>query len=244
MREHASSSALAFFLSYASALRILVVEDYAPLRRAVAKALREEGYSVDEAETGGEALLCASADAHDVVLLDLMLPGLDGMEILRRLRAEGSKAQVLILTARDAVGDRVRGLDLGADDYLVKPFAMEELLARVRALVRRRYERTSPLVRVGHLELDTSRREARVAGELVKLTAREYALLEYLALRTGQVVSRTDIWQHIYDDDASTTSNVVDVYVGYLRKKLERDELPRLLHTRRGEGYILCVEGA
>jgi two-component system OmpR family response regulator len=224
-------------------LRILVVEDYVPLRRAVAKALREEGYSVDEAENGGEALACAAGDGHDVVLLDLMLPGIDGLEVLQRLRSNASRAQVLILTARDAVGDRVRGLDLGADDYLAKPFAMEELLARVRALVRRRYERTSPIVRVAHLELDTSRHEARIAGALVKLTAREYALLEYLALRAGQVVSRTDIWQHIYDDDASTTSNVVDVYVGYLRKKLERADLPRLLHTRRGAGYILCVDG-
>ena len=223
-------------------MRLLVVEDYAPLRRALVKALREEGYSVDEAESGGEALALASGDEHDVVLLDLMLPGVDGLEVLRRLRAGEGRAQVLILTARDTVDDRVRGLDLGADDYLAKPFAMEELLARVRALVRRRYEQRSPRVQVGPLELDTRRREARVSGEPVKLTAREYALLEYLALRAGEVVTRTEIWQHIYAEDEGTASNVVDVYVGYLRKKLERDGRPRLLHTRRGEGYILCVD--
>jgi DNA-binding response OmpR family regulator len=225
-------------------MRILVVEDYAPLRKAVSKALREEGYSVDEAEGGGEALLSAGSDDYDVVLLDLMLPGMDGLEVLRRLRAGGARCQVLILTARDAVDDRVRGLDLGADDYLVKPFAMEELLARVRALVRRMYARKSPTLRVGHVELDTLRREVQVAGEAVRLTAREYALLEYLAMRSGEVVSRTEIWQHVYDEESSTSSNVVDVYVGYLRKKLERPELPRLLHTRRGEGYVLEAPGA
>jgi len=221
-------------------MRILVVEDYAPLRNALVKALREEGHAVDEAATGTDGYGAAAAGAFDVIVLDLMLPGIDGLEILRRLRAEGHSEHVLILTAKDTVAERVRGLDLGADDYLVKPFSMEELVARVRALLRRGYEKKDPVLRIGHLEVDTRSHEVRVDGELVTLTAREYALLEYLALRAGEVVTRAEIWEHIYDGRASTVSNVVDVYMGYLRRKIERDDRPKLLRTRRGEGYVLA----
>jgi len=223
-------------------MRILVIEDYAPVRNAVVQALREDGHSVDAAADGEGGLAAALATAYDLCVLDLMLPGVNGLEVLRRLRARGVGTQVLVLTARDGVPDRVHGLDLGADDFLTKPFAMEELLARVRALLRRAYGKPAPVLRIGHVELNTATHEVRVEDEAIVLTAREYALLEYLALRTGEVVSRTDIWEHLYDEGADSTSNVVDVYVGYLRKKLERPGKPRLLHTRRGAGYVLGVE--
>jgi DNA-binding response OmpR family regulator len=167
------------------------------------------------------------------------LPGMDGLSILRELRGGEDQVAVLILTAKDTVADRVGGLDLGADDYLVKPFAFEELLARVRALVRRRYEARSPIVRVADLEIDTTSRRARRGGETIDLTAREYAMLELLALRAGEVVTRTEIWDHIYDFNAEPNSNVIDVYIGHLRKRLARDGLPGLIHTRRGLGYVL-----
>jgi len=223
-------------------MRVLVIEDYEILRLAVVKSLREDSYSVDEAADGIGGLHMASTEDYDLIVLDLMLPGLNGFEVLEALRARGKDSHVLILTARDQVDDRVRGLDLGADDYLVKPFAMEEFLARVRALVRRSYAHKSPLLRIGHVEIHTDSHEVTANGEAVELTAKEYALLEYLALRSGQVVSRTEIWEHVYDSHFDATSNVVDVYVGYLRKKLERPSLPRLIHTRRGEGYILAVK--
>ncbi|MAG63455.1 MAG: response regulator transcription factor [Planctomycetota bacterium] len=223
-------------------MRVLVIEDYEILRLALVKALREDGYAVDEAADGVSGLHAATAEDHDLIVLDLMLPGLDGFSLLTKLRERGKNSHVLILTARDRVDDRVRGLDLGADDYLVKPFAMEEFLARVRALVRRSYTRKSPLLRIGHVEIATDEHRVRVDGEPVELTAKEYALLEYLALRSGQVVSRTEIWEHVYDVHFDAASNVVDVYVGYLRKKLERPNHPNLIHTRRGEGYMLAVE--
>ncbi len=221
-------------------MRLLVVEDYPPLRVAVTEALREDGHAVDSAVDGKDGLARALTGDYDVLVLDLQLPHVDGLEILRRVRAAGKPCQVLVLTARDAVEDRVAGLDLGADDYLVKPFAMEELLARARALVRRAYGRSSPVVRVGHLEVDTAAHAVSVDGAPVELTAREYALLEYLVLRAGEVVSRTEIWEHLYDERSDATSNVVDVYVGYLRKKLEREGRPPLIRTRRGEGYVLA----
>ena len=217
-------------------MRLLVVEDYAPLRAAVVQALREEGHSVDEAADGRDGLARASTCDYDVVLLDIQLPGADGLAVLRRLRAAERPCAVLLMTARD----RVAGLDLGADDYLVKPFAMQELLARVRALLRRGYDRPAPVLDIGPLRLDTARREVSVDGRDVTLTAREYGLLEYLALRAGQVVSRTAIWEHLYDDRSDATSNVVDVYVGYLRRKLGA---PGLIVTRRGEGYVLADPG-
>jgi len=224
-------------------MRALVIEDYAPVRDAIALALREEGISTDEAGDGASGLGMVLTTPYDIVVLDLMLPELDGLKVLENLRREESRSQVLILTARDALEDRVRGLDLGADDYLAKPFAMEELLARVRALLRRAYDKKAPTIELGHLHINTSAHEVYVAGEPVDFTAREYALLEYLAMRAGEVVSRNDIWDHIYDEAADSTSNVVDVYIGYLRKKIERPGHRRLLHTRRGEGYVLTGGG-
>ncbi len=220
-------------------MRVLVVEDYAPIRKAVAKSLREAGFAVDETGDGEEGLWYATSNDYDVVVLDLMLPGVDGLAILQRLRAEGLVTHVLILTARDTVQDRVRGLDLGADDYLVKPFAMEALLARVRALARRAYCAKNPVIAVSDLRIDTTTKQVWRGSDEVTLTAREYAVLEYLALRAGEVVTRTDIWEHVYEFTADADSNVVDVYIGYLRKKLESADRPPLIHTIRGSGYSL-----
>ncbi len=223
-------------------MRVLVVEDYAPMREAVRTVLVENGFAVDACGDGPEGAWLARENDYDVIVLDLMLPGIDGWTILGELRAAGRAAAVLILSAKDRVDDRVRGLDLGADDYLTKPFDLAELVARVRALVRRRYNAPAPVIRVGELELDTARRHLSRAGEAIPLSAREYALLEFLAMRAGQVVTRSEIWEHVYDFRSHTTSNVVDVYVGYLRKKVERDGQPRLIHTRRGQGYMLGIE--
>ncbi len=223
-------------------MRALVVEDYAPVRTAVVDGLGENGFAVDSASDGETGLWFAEQNPYDVIVLDIMLPKLDGIALLERLRARSIATPVLMLTARDGVDDRVRGLDTGADDYLVKPFAFAELLARVRALVRRRYEQRDPIVRIADLEIDTTKRVVRRAGESITLSAREYALLEYLAMRAGQLVTRTEIWEHVYDFHSDAHSNVVDVYIGYLRKKLERDGAAKLIHTRRGLGYLLGVE--
>jgi DNA-binding response OmpR family regulator len=219
-------------------MRVLIVEDYAPLRRSLCKGLREEGYAVDAVGDGREALEYFEAGDYDVVVLDLMLPGLDGFGVLRRIRSAAAPSRVLVLSARDALDDRVRGLDLGADDYLVKPFAFEELKARLRALVRRRYE-APPVVRIGDLEIDQAARVVRRGGRRIDLTAREYAILEALALRAGEIVSREAIWERIYDFSEERSSNVIDVYVGYLRRKLEAGGGSRVLRTHRGLGYSL-----
>jgi len=220
-------------------MKVLLVEDYEPIRTSVAQGLHEAGFAVDATGDGEEGLWYARSGEYDVVVLDLMLPNVDGLTILRRMRAHENPARILILTAKDTVHDRVQGLDLGADDYLVKPFAFEELLARVRALVRRRYEAQAPVLHVGDLEIDTGTRTVRRAGRSIDLTAREYAILEFLALRAGQVVTRTEIWEHIYDFAAEPGSNVIDVYIGRLRRRLERGKRSRLIHTRRGLGYVL-----
>jgi len=223
-------------------VRILIVEDYPPVRKAIATALRESAYTVDEAEDGNTGLELATSRDYDVIVLDLMLPGMDGIELLERIRATGDDCRVLIVTARGTVEDRIKGLDLGADDYIVKPFPIEELLARVRALVRRGYGQATSVITVGHVEIDTTNHSVESAGERVTLTAKEYALLEYLALRAGELVTRGDIFEHVYKDPSSAHSNVIDVYMTYLRKKLERPDRPKLIHTRRGEGYILSEE--
>jgi DNA-binding response OmpR family regulator len=220
-------------------MRILIVEDYAPLRKSLVLGLREAGLAVDESGDGEEGLWFATSNAYDVIVLDLMLPGLDGLTILKRLREKDCSAHILILTARDAVEDRIQGLNAGADDYLAKPFAFDELLARIRALVRRAYKAKSPTLRVADLEIDTSARTVQRAGDRIELTSREYALLECLALHIGEPVSRTQLWEHCYDFQAEANSNVIDVYIGYLRRKIERTGLPKLIHTRRGQGYVL-----
>ncbi|HZL38290.1 MAG TPA: response regulator transcription factor [Tepidisphaeraceae bacterium] len=220
-------------------MRVLVVEDFAPIRNAVVQGLREAGFAVDEALDGEQALWHAQSNEHDVIVLDLMLPQVDGLSVLKKLRERKCPAHILILTARDTTQDKVRGLELGADDYLVKPFHFTELLARVKALVRRKYEAKSTLLRFGDLEIDFSRRTVSRGGKPLDLSGREYALLEYLALNSDRIVSRNDIWQHVYDFNATPESNVVDVYIGRLRAKIERGDRPRLIHTRRGQGYIL-----
>jgi DNA-binding response OmpR family regulator len=220
-------------------MRVLVVEDYPPLSKSLLQGLGEAGYAVEHAADGEAALTLASTTAFDAVVLDLMLPKLDGLSVLSALRARKNATPVLVLTARDGVGDRVKGLDLGADDYLVKPFAFEELLARVRALIRRKYQASDSTLRVGDLEVDTTARTVKRGGRAVQLSAREYALLEYLAARRGQVVSRSEIWDHVYDFASDPSSNVVDVYIGYLRKKIDQDHASKLIHTRRGQGYLL-----
>jgi DNA-binding response OmpR family regulator len=179
---------------------------------------------------------------YDVIILDLMLPGLDGLSILKQLRARGRQSHVLVLTAKDTLEDRVTGLDLGADDYLVKPFEFKELLARVRALLRRSYREKNPSISVQDLQIDLTTQRVRRGREEIQLTPREYALLEYLAMRSGQTVSRTDIWEHVYEFNSSAFSNVVDVYIGYLRRKIERSGKPPLIRTVRGRGYILGAQ--
>ena len=220
-------------------MRLLLVEDYLPLQRSVAKGLREAGFAVDVTADGEEALWYAGGNDYDVIILDLMLPKVDGLTVLRRLRAKGKPAHVLILTARDTLADRVRGLDAGADDYLVKPFAFEELLARVRALARRAYRVKNPTLEVGDLRIETITHRIWRGKQEIRLTPREYVLLEYLAMRAGEVVSRTDIWEHVYEFNSEADSNVVDVYIGYLRKKIERPGRAALIHTVRSRGYTL-----
>ena len=220
-------------------MRVLVVEDYAVIRDGLVQALTREGFAVDASGDGTEGKWYAESNDYDLIVLDIMLPGCDGLEILRHLRAAGKDAPVLLLTARDDVEDRIRGLDLGADDYLAKPFAINELLARVRALTRRRYGARNPLLQVEDLEINTSTRQVRRAGADIVLTPREYALLELLALKSGQVVTRDEIWEHLYAFADDATSNVVEATVARLRKKLGDDKAAALLHTRRGFGYLL-----
>jgi DNA-binding response OmpR family regulator len=217
----------------------LVIEDYRPLQKSLSRGLRAAGFAVDLAGDGQEGLWYGRTGDYDVIVLDLMLPKVDGLTVLSRLRKLGKRTPVLILTARDAVEDRVRGLDLGADDYLAKPFEFEELLARLRALVRRKYGARDPQVQIGDLALDTTDRTASRAGKPLNLTAREYDLLEILALREGRVVTRTEITENLYSFDHEAESNVVDVYVGRLRRKLEAGGRTRLIQTRRGVGYVL-----
>ncbi len=221
-------------------MRILLVEDSKRLRETVAKVMRRSGYKVDESGDGEEGLWKARENVYDAIILDIMLPGRDGLEMLETLRREKRDVPVLMLTARDAIEDRVQGLRQGADDYLCKPFALEELLARVEVLCRRGYGQRNPLIRVGDLEIDTAARRACRAGHELDLTAREFALLELLALNPGAVLSRSRIEEHIYDELVSPMSNVVDSTVYALRKKLAvAQDLPSLIHTRRKQGYIL-----
>ncbi len=222
-------------------MRILIVEDSEALRESLRQGLSREGFAVDVAGDGKLGLSYARSNPYDVLVLDLMLPGLDGMGVLAQLREKEDRPHVLILTARDRLEDRVLGLNTGADDYLVKPFFFEELLARIRALVRRRYQERSPVVSVGDLVIDVVARKARHRGSELDLTAREYSLLEYLALRRGQTVSREEIEDHIYGVNKLPSSNAVDSTVCILRNKLG-PEGKDLIRTRRGQGYSLGGE--
>jgi two-component system OmpR family response regulator len=215
-------------------MRILIVEDEPRLLRSLAKALREEGYAVDTAEAGDDGLFKAQSSDYDALVLDVMLPRLDGWQILERLR-QTKRTPVLMLTARDTTRDRVRGLDTGADDYLVKPFDLDELLARLRALIRRSAGQSRPELVVRDVVIDTRARTVTRAGDAIALTAREYAILEYLALHQGEVVTRTALYEHLFDENDDTLSNLLDVHVFSIRKKLGAE----LIATRRGQGYVI-----
>ena len=216
-------------------MRLLVVEDERDLAQTLRRALEEEEFAVDVAEDGEDALFKIREMPYDAVILDLMLPGLDGWSLLQTIRAAGIRTPVLVLTARDMIDDRVRGLNLGADDYLTKPFALAELIARIRAMIRRAYGNPVPTIELGELTIDTASRQVRRSGTLIDLTAREFAILELLTRSRGSVVARSTICEHIYNEDTDVLSNVVDVHVAALRRKLG----PEVIRTRRGEGYII-----
>ena len=216
-------------------MRILIVEDEPDLLRSLAQAMREEGYAVDTANDGEDGCFKAESYDYDAVVLDVMLPKLDGWEILRRLR-KTKKTPVLMLTARDQSRDRVKGLDTGADDYVVKPFDLPELFARLRALIRRSANKTTSVIEIRGVTVDVAARRVLRAGRPVELTAREYALLEFLASHRGEVVTRTRLYEHLFDENDSTLSNLLDVHVSNLRKKLGAE----FITTRRGHGY--CIE--
>lgn len=215
-------------------MKLLLIEDDPLLQRSLAAVLREENFAVDTASDGAEGLEKAQSTSYDAILLDVMLPHLDGWQVLDRLRPK-CETPILMLTARDTVPDRVKGLDKGADDYLTKPFDIDELLARVRALIRRSAGQTHSLLHIGPLVVDTASRRVTLSDKEVSLTAREYALLEYLALHRGEVVTRTTLYEHLFDEDDSTLSNLLDVHVSNLRKKLGSD----IITTRRGHGYSI-----
>jgi two-component system, OmpR family, response regulator len=217
-------------------MRLLIVEDELDLLESLAQALREDGYAVDIASNGEDGLHKAKVWEYDAIILDWMLPKLNGIELLRRLRRD-KKTPVLLLTAKDAVSDRVTSLDQGADDFLIKPFSLSELLARVRALIRRAAGNASNTIVLGSVEINLGSKTVKESGNLIDLTAREYAMLELLAVHAGKLVSRTMIYDHIFDEQDDTLSNLVDVHISHLRKKLGKD----FIETRRGQGYILHV---
>lgn len=216
-------------------MRLLLIEDEPEMRQTLAEALREEGFAVDEAPEGIEGLEKAMDTEYDAVVLDVMLSGMDGWEVLRRIR-ESRRTPVLMLTARDSTADRVRGLNSGADDYLVKPFDLSELLARIRALIRRTVNQTQPWLDIGDVHIDMVARRVTKAGVNVTLTAKQYALLEYLALHQGELITRSQLYEHLFDENETSLSNLLDVYVSNLRKKFGHD----FITTRRGQGY--CIE--
>ena len=223
-------------------MRILLVEDEKDLAMIVKQGLEEEGYVVEVAHDGEEGLYMAENYAADVVILDIMLPKLDGLSVLTSMRKKGINTPVLMLTARDALLDKIKGLDTGADDYLTKPFVFGELLARIRSLIRRKTTVKEAVIRIADLEIDTASHEVKRGGQSIQLSAKEYALLEYLAYKKNAVVSRSDIVEHIYHEDSDMDSNVVDVYINYLRNKVDKGFDKKLIQTVRGAGYILKEE--
>ncbi len=221
-------------------MKLLLVEDDPRVARVVERALRESGYKVDLARDGSQGLALAQTEQYDLILLDLLLPEIDGVEVCRTLRKERVRTPVLMLTALDAVSDRVRGLDAGADDYLVKPFALEELLARIRALSRRSQDGEEDALRVGDLRLDLARHIAQRGERTIELTAKEFALLVYLMRHAGRVLTKDQITDHVWGYDSETTSNVVEIYVHYLRDKVDRGFPRPLIRTVRGVGYMIA----
>lgn len=220
-------------------MRLLVVEDDPKLARVIARGLREVSYAVDVTGDGRDALVQAAVNSYDAIVLDIMLPGMDGLSVCRELRSRGIRSPILMLTARDAIADRIAGLDTGADDYLTKPFDFGELLARLRALLRRPEALQPVQMRIADLEIDALARAVTRAGVPIALTSKEYALLELLARHTGQVVSRADIVAHVWDDNHDPFTNAVEVYVNRLRGKIDKEPWSPLIHTKRGAGYIL-----
>ena len=223
-------------------MRLLLIEDSIRLRESLTIGLRRAGFAVDEAGDGQHGLWLAQSNPYDVIILDIMLPLLDGITVVQRLRRAGSDTHVIMLTAKDRLEDKVDGLQRGADDYMVKPFAFEELLARLGALVRRRHGRKSPVIEVGALIIDTVARTATRDGDRIELSAREFAVLEYLAARRGQIVSRADIEAHVYDGGTELMSNVVDTVIYALRKKIDAADAQSLIRTRRGMGYEMLED--
>lgn len=223
-------------------MRLLVVEDEHKVASFIKKGLEEEGYAVDLASDGEVGLAMALERVHDLIILDIRLPKMDGLQVLRMLRQDKITTPVLLLTVRATIEDKVLGLDAGADDYLTKPFAFQELVARVRALLRRRVEIEPMILQVGDLRLDPARRTVTRGGVRIDLTAREFSLLDYFMRNPGRVLTRTMIAEHVWDYSFDTSTNIIDVYVNYLRKKIDAEREPKLLHTVRGVGYTLQAE--
>ncbi|MCE5274219.1 MAG: response regulator transcription factor [Deltaproteobacteria bacterium] len=220
-------------------MRILVIEDEKKVAEFIGNGLAEEGYAVDAAHDGEQGYFLASTSEYDVILLDVMLPKIDGITLCTKLRAEDCQTPILMLTAKDAVKDKVRGLDAGADDYVTKPFAFEELLARIRSLLRKKYLHQGTRFQVDDLVLDTATHTVTRAGAVIPLSVKEYALLEYLMGNAGSVVTRAMISEHVWDINFDTFTNVIDVYISYLRNKIDKGQKTRLIHTVRGRGYVL-----
>jgi DNA-binding response OmpR family regulator len=220
-------------------MKVLVIEDSERLQRSLLHGLKSSGFAVDVVGDGEEGLAYARHGTYDVIVLDLMLPKMDGLTVLKKLRAAGKDTHVLILSAKDQVGERVEGLQLGADDYLTKPFAFEELVARIRALIRRKYDAKEPVFRVGPLRIDTARRAVFRGDEPVPLTPQEYAVLEYLVTRRGHVVPKSDLLDHLYAGDGAASENAVEVLVHQLRKKVQEPGSAEVIQTRRGYGYLI-----
>jgi heavy metal response regulator len=220
-------------------MRILIIEDEKKVAGFLKNGLKEEGYAVDDAYDGQAGFDLAVENEYDMIILDLMLPGLDGITLCKKLREQGNHTPILMLTAREAVKDRVIGLDAGADDYMTKPFAFEELLARVRVILRKRPVTQELKLEIGNLVLDLITHKVRRGGDEIELTTKEYALLEFLMRNAGTIVTRTMISEHVWDINFETFTNVIDVYINYLRNKIDRDHDEKLIHTVRGRGYVL-----
>jgi DNA-binding response OmpR family regulator len=220
-------------------LRLLIVEDEPSLLKLIAKRMKEEGYSVDTAKNGREAENYISSAEYDCIILDIMIPVIDGLSLLRKMRAARMFSPVLLLTAKDSIEERVTGLDTGADDYLVKPFSFDELLARVRALLRRHKEKRESVITLADLKLDTVTREVRRGSSLIELTSKEYAILEYFLKNKNRVITKSQIADHVWGYDFEYNSNIVEVYVRYLRRKIDEDYQNKLIHTIRGGGYVI-----
>lgn len=220
-------------------MKLLVVEDEKTLANLIKKGFEEEGFAVDIAYDGEDGLFFAHNNIYDCIVLDLMLPLMDGISILKKLREQNNSTPVIILTAKDTVKDKVIGLDSGSDDYLTKPFSFEELLSRTKAIIRRRYATSSPIIKISNLEIDTAKKTVKRANTNIELSAKEYALLEYLAVNKNKVINRTMIIEHLYNEDFDLDSNIIDVFINRIRNKIDRNFDKKLIHTVRGMGYSL-----